>query len=50
VTEAELKDLCAASLARYKIPERFHFVERVPRNSMGKIVKRELRATLGLPG
>jgi long-chain acyl-CoA synthetase len=50
VTEDELRERCAASLARYKVPERFHFVDRVPRNSMGKIVKRELRATLGLPG
>jgi long-chain acyl-CoA synthetase len=50
ISEAELKELCGASLARYKVPEAFHFVDRVPRNSMGKIVKRELRKTLGLPG
>ncbi len=50
VTEDELREQCAKSLARYKIPERFHFVASVPRNSMGKIVKRELRAALGLPG
>lgn len=48
VAEDELRERCAASLARYKIPERFHFVERVPRNAMGKIVKRELRRQLGL--
>lgn len=48
VTEDELRQRCAASLARYKVPERFWFVERVPRNSMGKIVKRELKAALGL--
>ncbi|MFN2376556.1 MAG: class I adenylate-forming enzyme family protein [Candidatus Binatia bacterium] len=48
VTEEELRELCAASLARYKVPERFHFVATVPRNSMGKIVKRDLRTTLGL--
>jgi long-chain acyl-CoA synthetase len=50
VSETEMRDLCAASLARYKVPEKFHFVDKVPRNSMGKIVKRELRRTLGLPG
>lgn len=49
VSEDELRALCNANLARYKVPEQFHFVERVPRNNMGKIVKRELRATLGLP-
>ena len=48
VAEDELKSICAANLARYKIPERFHFVASIPRNSMGKIVKRELRTQLGL--
>ncbi len=48
VSEDELRERCAANLARYKIPERFHFVKSVPRNSMGKIVKRELRSALGL--
>jgi long-chain acyl-CoA synthetase len=50
VTEDELRRRCASSLARYKVPERFLFVDRVPRNSMGKIVKRELKAALGLAG
>jgi long-chain acyl-CoA synthetase len=50
MSETELRDICAANLARYKVPEKFHFVAQVPRNAMGKIVKRELRKTLGLPG
>lgn len=50
VTADELKQRCAGALARYKVPEQFVFVDRVPRNSMGKIVKRELRASLRLPG
>jgi long-chain acyl-CoA synthetase len=48
ITEDELREHCTASLARYKVPERFHFVASVPRNAMGKIVKRELRVALGL--
>jgi acyl-CoA synthetase (AMP-forming)/AMP-acid ligase II len=48
VTAEELREVCATALARYKVPERFHFVASVPRNSMGKIVKRELRRQLGL--
>ncbi|MFN2425819.1 MAG: class I adenylate-forming enzyme family protein [Candidatus Binatia bacterium] len=48
ISADELRERCAANLARYKIPEHFHFVDRVPRNSMGKIVKRELRAALKL--
>ncbi len=27
------------SLARYKVPERFLFVDELPRNAMGKVVK-----------
>jgi acyl-CoA synthetase (AMP-forming)/AMP-acid ligase II len=40
----ELGARCAAELARYKVPERFVFVERFSRNSMGKIDRRELGA------
>jgi len=39
---AALADRCEAALARYKRPERFELVERLPRNAMGKIVKRAL--------
>jgi long-chain acyl-CoA synthetase len=35
---------CAASLARYKVPERIVFVDALPRNAMGKVVKRDVRA------
>jgi O-succinylbenzoic acid--CoA ligase len=43
VTEDELREHCLASLARYKVPERFVFVDGFDRNSMGKIVRRDLR-------
>jgi acyl-CoA synthetase (AMP-forming)/AMP-acid ligase II len=33
-----------AGLARYKTPEDLRFVEEMPRNAMGKIVKRDLEA------
>jgi acyl-CoA synthetase (AMP-forming)/AMP-acid ligase II len=34
---------CRASLANYKVPKRIEFVQSLPRNSMGKVLKRELR-------
>ena len=40
VTVNELREHCARSLARYKIPEQFLFVDDLPRNAMGKVVKR----------
>jgi acyl-CoA synthetase (AMP-forming)/AMP-acid ligase II len=42
----ELKERCAAELARYKVPEEIVFVEAFPRNAMGKIVKHELKKRL----
>jgi long-chain acyl-CoA synthetase len=43
VTEDDLRQHCLASLAKYKVPERFVFVERFERNAMGKIGRRDLR-------
>lgn len=34
-----------ARLASYKVPKRVHFVEDLPRNAMGKVLKTALRAT-----
>jgi long-chain acyl-CoA synthetase len=36
----ELRAHCARSLARYKVPEVFRVVDDLPRNAMGKVVKR----------
>ena len=41
--EDELAAYCAARLARYKVPARFRFVESLPRNAAGKLLRRELR-------
>lgn len=38
----ELLALCRRELARYKAPELLRFVDSMPRNAMGKIVKRQL--------
>jgi acyl-CoA synthetase (AMP-forming)/AMP-acid ligase II len=41
-TEDELREHCLANLAKYKVPERWLFVDSFPRNSMGKIQRRDL--------
>jgi len=40
--EADLVAFCAERLAPYKRPRLVHFVEALPRNAMGKVVRREL--------
>ncbi len=44
-TADELIDHCRAQLARFKVPKDVTFVEALPRNPSGKVLKRELRAT-----
>ena len=34
---------CQAQLARFKVPKEVTFVEALPRNPSGKVLKRELR-------
>jgi non-ribosomal peptide synthetase component E (peptide arylation enzyme) len=44
LTLAELADHCGSlGLARHKRPEELELVEAIPRNSMGKVLKNELR-------
>ncbi|GAB2859955.1 long-chain fatty acid--CoA ligase [Actinocorallia aurea] len=43
VDEAELVGLCVERLAAYKRPTRFIFVEEIPRNPAGKILRSRLR-------
>jgi fatty-acyl-CoA synthase len=42
-TEQELKGYVKENLAAYKVPREIHFVEQLPRNATGKVLKRELR-------
>ncbi len=42
VTAEQLTEHCLANLAKYKVPERWVFVSSFPRNSMNKIIRREL--------
>jgi fatty-acyl-CoA synthase len=43
VTADELLAWCEARLARFKVPRSIHFLAEIPRNSMGKVQKQELR-------
>ncbi|GAB4545673.1 MAG: long-chain fatty acid--CoA ligase [Anaerolineae bacterium] len=43
LTEAQIIDHCLKQLAKYKVPKVVRFVEMLPRNAAGKVLKRELR-------
>jgi long-chain acyl-CoA synthetase len=38
---------CLAAIARFKRPKDYHFVDALPKNNYGKVLKTELRARLG---
>ncbi len=40
----ELSEFCRQRLASFKKPEIFHFVDALPKNQIGKILKKDLRA------
>jgi acyl-CoA synthetase (AMP-forming)/AMP-acid ligase II len=44
VTADELLDHCRRQLAKFKVPKDVTFVDALPRNPSGKVLKRELRA------
>jgi long-chain acyl-CoA synthetase len=46
VDEDALVDYCAEYLARYKCPSKVLFVDELPRNASGKLVRRHLGATV----
>jgi len=43
IEESEIIQLCKSNLAGYKVPKQVVFVEELPKDSQGKILKRELR-------
>jgi fatty-acyl-CoA synthase len=40
----QVKEFVKANLARYKVPREVHFLDALPRNPTGKVLKRELRS------
>jgi len=47
MSEAQLVDVLKTRLARYKIPKKVVFVDQLPRNAAGKVLKNILRETYG---
>jgi fatty-acyl-CoA synthase len=49
VTAEELTAFCRESLAGFKAPKHIEFVDRLPKNASGKLLKRELRTSVRTP-
>jgi acyl-CoA synthetase (AMP-forming)/AMP-acid ligase II len=49
-TPADLDQTCLDSIARFKRPKEYRFVDGLPTNNYGKVVKRELRERLRAEG
>lgn len=46
--DSELDAACLAAMARYKRPREYRFVAALPKNSYGKVLKKELRGSLAV--
>ena len=49
VTDTELDSLCLSAIARFKRPRAYVFLETLPKNNYGKVLKTELRKRYGRP-
>jgi acyl-CoA synthetase (AMP-forming)/AMP-acid ligase II len=45
--ESELDRLCLDSIARFKRPKEYRFLDQLPKSNYGKVLKTELRKLLG---
>jgi long-chain acyl-CoA synthetase len=43
LTEEEVMDFCRRTLAPYKVPKQVQFMESLPKSTVGKLLRRELR-------
>ena len=44
--KSELDSLCLENIARFKRPKDYRFVDALPKNNYGKVLKTELRKLL----
>ena len=49
MSEEDQVNHCRQNLARYKVPQSVIFVDEIPHNATGKVLKRELRDLYSQP-
>ena len=45
VVAEDIKSFCSQRIANYKVPHTFRFVDSIPKNATGKVLKRVLQQT-----
>jgi long-chain acyl-CoA synthetase len=43
ITEQDIIDYCRTGLTAYKIPKHVIFIDEIPKSTVGKLLRRELR-------
>ena len=43
LTEIDIIEFCKKGLTIYKVPKKVHFINEIPKNNVGKILRRKLR-------
>ena len=43
LTEIDIIEFCKEGLTIYKVPKKVHFIKEIPKNNVGKILRRKLR-------
>jgi long-chain acyl-CoA synthetase len=46
-TAEEIRELCRRNLTAYKVPKHIEFRDSLPKSNVGKILRRELRGSVG---
>jgi long-chain acyl-CoA synthetase len=46
LTETDVISYCLSNLAKYKVPVEIEFLDELPRNAPGKVLKHTLRANV----
>ena len=46
--ERDLDEFCLSRIARFKRPKYYHFVDSLPKNNYGKVLKTDLRQLLSI--
>ena len=46
VTSEELIEFCSRDMAEYKVPSQIEFVDSLPKNAAGKVLRSELKQTV----